>query len=52
MYIDTSSVGSIISASTGKSISLGSISAESRFVAYGTYKDSTTFKATSIIIEA
>jgi len=51
IYIDASSVGSIISASTGKSISLGSIKAETKFLAYGSYSDSVTFKASSIIIE-
>ncbi|MGI5936585.1 MAG: S-layer homology domain-containing protein [Oscillospiraceae bacterium] len=51
IYIDTSSVGSIISAGTGKSMGLGSIPAEAKFVAYGSYKDSNTFKAASIVIE-
>ncbi|NCB51648.1 MAG: S-layer homology domain-containing protein [Clostridia bacterium] len=52
VYIDLSSVKSIITASTGQSLSIYSISADSELVAYGTYKSSTNFVATSIIIES
>ena len=50
-YIDAGSVASIISADTGRSMSLSSIGADSNLVVYGTYSSSNTFTAKSIIIE-
>jgi hypothetical protein len=51
VYIDTRWLTSIIKASTGASIQLSSVTTNAQIVAYGTYSDSTTFKATSIIVE-
>jgi hypothetical protein len=51
IYIDASSIVSIISAATGSSQSFSSIKADEQIVAYGAYKSSTQFKATSIVIE-
>ncbi|HBR07306.1 MAG TPA: hypothetical protein DD735_00250 [Clostridiales bacterium] len=51
VYIDAGSVASIISADTGRSMSLSSIGADSNLVVYGTYSSSNTFTAKSIIIE-
>lgn len=51
LYVNTSSVISMISADTGKAISLTSIQVDSQLVAYGAYTNSTNFTAISIIIE-
>ncbi len=51
VYINISAVVSIISAATGRSVSLSAITADSQIVAYGAYSDSTHFGANSIIIE-
>lgn len=51
IYISTSSIGSIISANTGSSMSLSSIKVNSELVAYGNYSTSNTFAASSIIVE-
>lgn len=52
VYIDMSSVGSIITASTGKTLTIYSIGVNSELVAYGTYSSSTNFAAKSIVIES
>ncbi len=49
--IKTSSVVSIIVASTGNYTNLSAIATNSKLTAYGTYSDSKTFAAKSIIIE-
>ena len=49
--IKTSSVVSVIIASTGNSMSLSSVTVGAKFTAYGSYTDSRTFAAKSIIIE-
>ncbi|MGE4354140.1 MAG: hypothetical protein AB7D36_08665, partial [Oscillospiraceae bacterium] len=51
IYIDASSAASIINASTGNTLKLSAIPVNSELVAYGTYDNSTTFIAKSIIIE-
>lgn len=51
VYIKTSSVGSILVASTGNTTYLSSIAVNSKLTAYGSYTDSTTFAAKSIVIE-
>jgi len=51
VYISTSSIGTILDTASGKSISLSSLQANEQIVAYGTYSDSTTFNASSIVIE-
>jgi hypothetical protein len=50
VYIDASSVVTIISATTGKTMKLSAIEANSAIVAYGEYSNSTTFVAVSIIV--
>lgn len=52
VYIDMSSVGSIITASTGKTLTIYSIGVNSELVAYGTYSSSTNFAAKSVVIES
>jgi len=49
--IKTSSVVSIIVASTGNYTNLSAVATNSKLTAYGTYSDSKTFAAKSIIIE-
>ena len=49
--IKTSSVVSVIVASSGNSMSLSSITVGAKFTAYGSYTDSRTFAAKSIIVE-
>lgn len=49
--IKTSSVVSVIVASTGNSMSLSSIAVGSNLTVYGSYTDSRTFAAKSIIVE-
>lgn len=51
VYLDLKSVVSIISAETGKAVSLSSLAVNSGIVAYGSYSSSSTFKAVSIIVE-
>lgn len=51
VYVKASSVVSIITASTGNYTSLSYLTANSKLTAYGTYSDSKTFTAKSIIIE-
>ncbi len=51
VYINTSSVVTIVSAGTGRSAALSSITPDSQIVAYGAYSDSTHFNAKLIIIE-
>lgn len=50
VYVDTSSA-SVVTASSGKSLSLSSIEENSVIVAYGTYKNSIDFTAKLIIVE-
>ena len=57
VYISTRSVGSIVNASTGKTLTLSEVGKEVekrpnlRLLAYGEYTDASNFSATSIIIE-
>ena len=51
VYINVSSVMSVISAATGRNVALSGITPDTRIVAYGGYSDSTHFNANSIIIE-
>lgn len=51
IYVSTVSTGSIINVSTGKAVTLSGIELNSKILAYGTYSNSNTFIATSIIIE-
>jgi len=51
VYINISSLVSIINSATGWSVALSGISTDSQIVAYGAYSDSTHFTAVSIIIE-
>jgi len=50
--INASGVGSIITAATGGSLSLSSIPVNAVLVAYGSFTDSRTFKAKSLVIES
>jgi len=52
VYLDLKSVVSIISAETGRAVSLSSLAVNSGIVAYGSYSNSSTFKAVSIIVES
>lgn len=52
VYINTENVSYIINASTGRAISLSSVSEDSNIVAYGTYTDSTNFASKLLVIEA
>ncbi len=52
IYIDTSAVTYIINLSTGKSMSLASVTVDSTLTAYGAYTDATHFAATSILVSA
>jgi hypothetical protein len=52
VYLDLKAVVSIISAETGRAVSLSSLAVNSRIVAYGSYSNSSTFKAVSIIVES
>lgn len=51
VYISTRSVGSIVNASTGKTLTLSNVDVNSQLLAYGEYTDASNFSATSIIIE-
>ena len=51
IYVKTSSVASMIVASTGNYTYLSSIAVNSKLTAYGAYSDSKTFAAKSIIVE-
>ncbi len=51
IYVKTSSVGSIIVASTGSYTNLSSIATNSKITVYGAYSDAKTFAAKSIVIE-
>ncbi len=51
IYIDASSVVTIIYAGTGRTMNLGNITVNSQLVVYGTYSDASNFKATAIIVE-
>ena len=51
VYVKTSSVASMIVASTGSYTYITSIAVNSKLAAYGVYSDSKTFTAKSIIIE-
>ena len=51
VYISTGSVGSIVIASTGATGSLSSIAVNAQITAYGTYVNSRSFTARSIVIE-
>ncbi|NLA87789.1 MAG: S-layer homology domain-containing protein [Clostridiales bacterium] len=51
IYINTSSVVTIVGAETGRSAALSSITPDTQIVAYGVYSDSTHFNAKLIIIE-
>jgi len=51
IYIKTNTVVSVVVASTGSTTYLSSIALNSKITAYGTYSDSKTFAAKSIIIE-
>lgn len=51
VYISTSKVISVIDSATGRTVSLTTIKVDSRIVAYGAYTDSSSFAATSIVIE-
>lgn len=51
VYVDTTAVGYMINADTGRSITLSTIAADAKIVAYGTYTNSTSFSAKSIVIE-
>lgn len=51
VYINISSLVSIINSATGWSVALSGITPDSQIVAYGAYSDSTHFNAVSIIIE-
>lgn len=52
IYINTASVVSILSAATGKTEALSSITAKDLLVAYGAYSSSSAFTAKSIVIES
>lgn len=52
VYIDTSGTVFMLTASTGRTVKLSAITAESTLVAYGTYDNSTSFDAVTIIIES
>ena len=51
VYVYYSTVGSIVNAKTGETLTYSSIGKEASLVAYGTYSDSKSFTAKSIIIE-
>ena len=51
VYIDYSSVKSIINTSTGKTVSISAVEVDEQIVAYGSYSDSTNFTATAIVLE-
>ena len=51
VYINISSLVSLINSATGRSVTLDSITPNLQIVAYGAYSDSTHFNANSIIIE-
>lgn len=51
IYVKTSTVASMIVASTGNYTYLSSIAVNSKLTAYGAYSDSKTFTAKSIIVE-
>lgn len=51
VYISTSSLSSMLLAATGSSISLSSLTVNSQLLAYGSYSDSATFVAKSIVVE-
>jgi len=51
VYISTTSVGSVVIASTGASGNLASIAVNAQITAYGTYGNSRIFTARSIVIE-
>jgi hypothetical protein len=52
VYLDLTSVVSIISAETGRAVSMSSLAANAGLVAYGSYSNSSTFKAVSIVVES
>ncbi len=52
IYINASQTVAIIRASTGRSLSLSGISAESVIVAYGSYSNSVNFNAVTLIVES
>jgi hypothetical protein len=49
IYINASQTVAIIRASTGRSLSLSGISAESVIVAYGSYSNSVNFNAVTLM---
>ena len=51
IYIKVTSSTTILATSTGKTVSLSSVSSKSSLAAYGSYSSSTVFTATSIVIE-
>ena len=50
-YINCKKAASILNSETGKTMSFSALAAGDMIVAYGTYKDSSNFEATSIVIE-
>jgi hypothetical protein len=52
VYINASSVISIIKASTGRTVGLTGIAAEATLVAYGSYTNSVNFNAVTVILES
>ncbi len=52
VYVDASSAVAIIKSSTGRTIGLSGITAESTVVAYGSYTNSVSFSAVTIIMES
>jgi hypothetical protein len=52
VYIDASSVVTIIKSSTGRTVGLSGITAESTIVAYGSYTNSVSFSAVTIVMES
>ena len=50
-YINCKKTSSFLNSETGKTMNFSSLAAGDMIVAYGTFKDSTNFEATSIVIE-
>ncbi|MCR4804231.1 MAG: S-layer homology domain-containing protein [Clostridia bacterium] len=51
LYIDCSDAGSLINGVTGKSLSFSAFREGDLIVVYGSYKDASTFEATSVVVE-
>lgn len=51
IYVNTSSVNTILKASTGKTVTLSSVPLNGTLVAYGAYSSSNSFAAVALVIE-